>query len=191
MILLAALFLGLVAGWAWARWHKRAYQAPELKSVWLVPVAFLPQVLVAYLPAGPAWATSQAASVALPLSLVVFLAFVWLNRKLPGMPVLLIGLVLNLLVMAANGGWMPISPGTASHLPGGAEVLVAASGSRFGQKDILLPPSETRLGMLADRFLLPGWAGYRAAFSLGDIFIAAGVFWLLASSHPMPTDPKE
>jgi len=191
VILLVALLLGLLAGWASARWHKRTYRAPDLNSIWLVPAAFVPQLLVAYLPLGKAWATSAAASAALPFSLLLFLAFVWLNRKLPGMPVLLIGLVLNLLVIAANGGWMPISPTTASQLPGGGDALLAPSGSHFGQKDILLLPAETHFALLADRFLLPDWASYRAAFSLGDIFIALGAFWLLAVPGPAPISPKE
>jgi hypothetical protein len=33
---------------------------------------------------------------------------------------------------------------------------------------------------LADRFLPPTWFPYQVAFSLGDVFIALGVFWLLA-----------
>ena len=53
---------------------------------------------------------------ALPLSLVIFLMFVWVNRGLAGMPILLAGLVLNLLVISSNGGWMPISPTTAGKL---------------------------------------------------------------------------
>ena len=54
-------------------------------------------------------------------------------------------------------------------------------------KSILLKPEDTRLEFLADRFLLPDMWGYRAAISLGDMFIAAGAFWLLAfptSAHP-------
>jgi hypothetical protein len=124
---------------------------------------------------------SSAASLALPASLVVFLIFVWLNRRIPGMPVVLVGLVLNLLVITANGGWMPVSPETASQLPGGSPPSEATPGIRVGDKDILLRPEDTRLELLADRFLLPEWLGYRAAFSLGDAFAAAGAFWLLAS----------
>jgi hypothetical protein len=96
------------------------------------------------------------------------------------MPLLMAGLVLNLLVIAANGGWMPISPETASHLPGAGVLDAASLGTRFGQKDILLSTEDTRLAILSDRFLLPGWFHYAVAFSLGDMLVAGGAFWLLA-----------
>lgn len=181
MILLAALLLGLLAGAALARGLRRPYRLPDPGHLWLVPAAFLPQLLVVYLPVGREMEPVSAAALALPVSLVVFLIFVWVNRRIPGMPVVLVGLVLNLLVITANGGWMPVSPATAGQLPGGASPSEATPGIRVGDKDILLRPEDTRLELLADRFLLPGWLGYRAAYSLGDVFAAAGAFWLFAS----------
>jgi hypothetical protein len=120
----------------------------------------------------------------LAISLIGFLIFAWLNRGVHGMPVLLGGLILNLVVMAANGGWMPISPETAGHLPGGNSISVADLGARFGQKDILLQPEKTRLVFLSDRFLLPASFPYHVAFSLGDVLVALGAFWLLAGPSP-------
>jgi hypothetical protein len=181
VILLAALGLGLLAGWGRTRWHKQPYRTPEFVLLWLVPAAFLPQLVVAYLPTSdrivPAWLVPTI----LPASLLVFLAFTWLNRRLPGMPILMTGLILNLLVISANGGWMPISPDTASHLKGGAPLEATSIGSRFGQKDVLLLPEDTRLEFLSDRFLFPKWVPYQVAFSLGDFLVAIGVFWLLAN----------
>ena len=180
MILLSALILGLLVGLGWSRWRNQPYQAPTFKSIWLIPVAFLPQLIVAYLPATHQLFPDWLAASSLSFSFFLFLAFVWLNRRLPGMPVLMIGLGLNLIVMLANGGWMPISPQTASHLAGGDFVQPLSIGSRFGQKDILLLPQDMHLEFLGDRFLLPDWFPYKVAFSLGDILIALGVFWLLA-----------
>ena len=190
MILLTALFLGLAAGWAWARWRNRPYRAPELRVLWLVPAALLPQLVLAYLPASSSL-QGYVVSAILPLSLLGFLAFVWLNRRLPGMPILLIGLMLNLAVISSNGGWMPISPETASQLPGGGEPESAVLGSRFGQKDVLLLPQQTRLEFLSDRFLIPAWVHYPTAFSLGDVLVAAGTFWLLARQRAAPNSRVE
>ncbi len=148
--------------------------------MWLVLVAFLPQLVVAYFPATHYLLPDWLAASCLSASLILFLAFVWLNRKLPGMPVLIIGLGLNLLVMLANRGWMPISPQTANQLTNGNVLQSFSLGSRFGQKDILLLTQDTHFEYLADRFLLPGWFPYKVAFSLGDTLIALGIFWLLA-----------
>ena len=180
MILLSALILGLFVGLGWARWKNQPYQAPPLKSMWLVLVAFLPQLVVAYLPVSRYLLPDWLAATSLSASLIVFVAFVWLNRRLPGMPILMVGLGLNLVVILVNRGWMPISPFTASHLVDGNALQSVSVGSRFGQKDILLLPQDMHFEILSDRFLLPDWFPYKVAFSLGDIFIALGIFWLLA-----------
>ena len=180
MFLLLALLAGLITGVGLARRDNRPYQAPELRAIWLAFAAFGPQLMVAYLPATRDILPDGVASAVFVTSLLVFLAFAWLNRQLPGMPLLLAGLLLNLTVILANGGWMPISPETARRLPGVDVIPGLNPGSRFGQKDILLPAQDTNLELLTDRFLLPVWPSYRVAFSFGDALIAAGVFWLLA-----------
>jgi hypothetical protein len=180
VILLSAVVSGLLVGWAWARWRNLSYQAPAFRSIWLVLVGFIPQLIIAYLPLKQQFTRNWFAAAGLIVSLLFFLAFVLINRRLPGMPVLLAGLLLNLAVMAANGGWMPISPDIASRVIGKDVTQYSALGERFGQKDILLPTQNTHLGFLADRFLLPSWSPYQVAFSAGDILIAAGAFWLLA-----------
>ena len=180
MILLIALAAGLAAGVALARWRGHSYQPPELRVSWLAFLAFLPQFILLYLPYFRIRVSDQVSAVCLLASLLIFLGFAWVNRGLPGMSILLIGLALNLTVMAANGGFMPISPQTAGQLVPDGALLDFQSGDRFGVKDIYLPPLETRFEWLADRFLTPAWFSYRAAFSLGDVFIAIGAFGLLA-----------
>jgi hypothetical protein len=167
-------------GLGWSRWKGVPYKAPAFQSLGLVPIAFLPQLIVAYLPVTQYLLPDWLAASSLSASLIIFLAFVWINRKLPGMQVLILGLGLNLIVIMANRGWMPISPQTASHLIGADAIQAFSTGHRFGQKDILLLPQDTNFEILADRLLLPDWFPYKVAFSLGDILIALGVFWLLA-----------
>jgi hypothetical protein len=187
LILLSALVLGLLVGLGWSRWRNQPYQAPALQYIWLVLVAFLPQLIVAYLPATHYLLPDWLAASSLSASLIVFLVFVWFNRRLPGMSILIFGLGLNLIVILANRGWMPISPQTANHLIGRDVLQSFSLGGRFGQKDILLLPQNMNFEYLADRFLLPDWFPYKVAFSLGDILIALGAFWLLAK----PADQTE
>ncbi len=181
MILLSAILAGLLVGLGWARWSEHPYQAPELRHLWLVFVAFLPQFIVVYLPVTLNLFPDWIVAVLLIASQILLLAFVWLNRHIFSMYILLCGVVLNLSVMTANGGFMPISPQTASRLVPENVLQDAQSGSRFGTKDVLLSPQDTRFEWLADRFLPPAWFPYQVAFSLGDVFIALGVFWLLAN----------
>jgi hypothetical protein len=190
VILLGAIAGGLIFGWCWARWHRRHYQVPEIRSTWLVLVGFVPELLIVYLPTLDRILPDWLAAVCLSASMILFLVFVWINRRLPGMPILLVGLLLNLIVMAVNGGWMPISPEVASQVLGENVQKHVALGSRFGQKDIMLPPQDMHLGFLSDRFLLPAWSPYQVAFSAGDILIAVGAFWLLAWPSANTKQPK-
>lgn len=176
MILLLAILAGLLAGLVLASWRGLSYQAPKLQHLWLVFVAFLPQALVIYLPN----LSNGLVIGCLLASQILLLGFAWLNRHISGMPTLLAGAALNFLVMAMNGGFMPVSPQTAGQLISTERLLDFQLGSRIGAKDILLLPQHTRFEWLADRFLLPAWFPYQAAFSLGDVFIAIGVFWMLA-----------
>lgn len=169
--------VGLLAGFAWARWHGNPYRAPEFTYLWLVFVAFLPQFIVIYL---ANTFSNLVVAGCLLISQVLLLGFAWANRRTFGMPILIFGVVLNLLVMVSNNGFMPVSPQTASYLVPEDVLLDIQPGSRIGPKDILLQPQDTRFEWLADRFLPPVWFPYQVAFSLGDVFIALGVFWLLA-----------
>ena len=180
MILLLAIGTGLAVGLAWAKLRGHSYQVPKLNYLWLAMVAYLPQFFVTYFERTRALAPDWLAATAIITSQVLLFFFAWFNRRVPGMSVLIIGLVLNSAVMIANGGFMPISPQTAERLAGKERIASIDSGNRIGYKDILLPADETRLELLADRFLPPEGFPYQVAFSLGDIFIALGVFWVLA-----------
>lgn len=175
-----ALVAGLLAGLAWARWRGQPYQPPELQHLWLVLVAFLPQFIVVYFPITRSLFPDWLVVSLLLASQIMLLAFVWLNRRMMGMSIMLCGVALNILVMTTNGGFMPISPQTASRLVSQSNLRAVEPGSRFGTKDILLQPEDTHFEWLADRFLPPSWFPYQVAFSLGDVFIALGAFWLLA-----------
>lgn len=179
MVLLWAVAAGLATGVGRAGSQRVRYEAPVLQHLWLAFAAFLPQFLVVYLPVREVM-TEGWIAFCLILSQALLFGFAFLNRDHMGMKILMIGAVLNGLVMVMNGGFMPISPQTAGRLVSEDILATIAPGSRFGSKDILLQPEHTRLEWLADRFLPPAWMSYQVAFSLGDIFIAVGVFWLLA-----------
>ena len=180
MILWLGLVIGLVAGMGWSRWRGHPYHPPTINHIWLVIVGFLPQFLTVYLGNSRATIPDWLAAISIITSQLILLVFAWLNRHLAGMSILIFGLVLNMAVMVVNGGFMPINPDIAERLVGSEQIALFEFGNRIGYKDILLPKNKTRLEWLADRFLSPAEFPRQVAFSLGDIFIAFGAFWILA-----------
>ncbi len=184
MVLLLAIAAGLLAGLGWAHWRRQPYHSPQLQHLWLAFVAFLPQFIAIYLPGTRRLFPDWLVVVLLITSQILLLTFAWVNRHMAGMVILLCGAALNLAVMTANGGFMPINPQTASRLVSEDMLRDSPPGAELGAKDILLRQQDTRLELLADRFLPPAWFPYQVAFSLGDVFIALGIFWLLAKPQP-------
>lgn len=127
-------------------------------------------------------------------SLLLLLIFAWANRRHRSFWWLGFGLLLNLLVISANGGLMPISPETVERLGISAPPTGWILGQRLGySKDILLLEEETYLPWLTDRFVAPAWWPGQVAFSIGDVFIAIGAFWLLfhANGSPAPSPAEQ
>lgn len=181
MILLYAVVLGFAAGFVRARSNGRSLQLNPPMGAGLLFAAALLQVAAFYIPAIRKVMPDWLASLILVGTQFCLLGVIWLNRTQPGFAILGVGLALNILVIVANGGWMPVSPQVITELfPESTDAAIP--GMRVGwSKDILLLPAETRLWWLSDCFLLPAWFPQRAAFSLGDILIAMGIFWALWS----------
>lgn len=180
MILSAAVVLGLAAGLIRAWIGKRPYQIIALRLPGLVFFAFIPQWIAFYQSRLGRGFPDEWAPAFLVSSQLVLLVFAWLNRKQPGFWLLGTGLFANLIVIIANGGLMPITPEMVRKLNPGAPEGSWAIGERLGNgKDIVLPAADTHLWFLSDRFYPPDWLHYSVAFSLGDVLIAAGAFWLL------------
>jgi hypothetical protein len=179
MILVIAVFIGLAVGLCRAWIGKRSYRAFELKYPGLVILAFIPQFFAFYLPNVRQLLANNLVSILLVSSLIILLIFSILNIRKASFWPISIGFLMNFLVIALNGGFMPISIETVLKLIPGSEGTWII-GQRFGYtKDVILTSSLTKLWFLSDRFVLPDWTKVNTAFSLGDIFIAIGVIWLL------------
>jgi hypothetical protein len=188
MILLVGILAGFFAGFLRAKLNNQPYQPIQLKSWWLVLLAFIPQFLVFQFTPTSQRIPDEAAPFALVGSQIILILFFWLNRRQPGFYLLGTGLVLNFLVILLNGGLMPISPETIARLLPGSPAINFTLGERLGnQKDVILSIAQTRLWFLSDIFTLPGWLKVLVAFSPGDVLIALGAFWLFWSLGSLNT----
>lgn len=93
------------------------------------------------------------------------------NLRWWGIRLLAVGAALNLIVIVANGGAMPVTLETLQRA--GLLERVQADGTLARSKDVVLPAEEIRLYGLSDRFVT---TFPRAnVFSLGDVFLGAGL----------------
>lgn len=193
MILLVAVGAGILAGWSYARWQKRAWYPPVFQASWLAGIGFLPQWLAIYWPTSRVWLSNEIVAWCLVASQSLLLVFAVRNLSLPGMPLLAIGLGCNLAVIAANGGFMPMTVDAFTSLAGKQVLGQITLGERLGpgSKDILLSETQMLLPWLSDRFVFPEFMPYRVAFSAGDVLIAGGAFWLLCAGQAPRLDISE
>ena len=117
-------------------------------------------------------------------SLLIVLSAVAFNRHLPGMWVVFVGACLNFLVIAANGGQMPVdiaAQASLAKMPAAGEGLAAA---RFSNVAPLT--AESRLWFLGDILATPAWLPLRNVFSVGDVWIALGAAHLIQAPLAAP-----
>lgn len=185
LLLLATLVL------AWMSGRRRATTPHEvpIRALWLAPIALALQV-----PLWRAWGGAAWRGGLFLLSYGLLLLFCVLNRHLWAMRLLGIGFLLNFLVVAANGGFMPISPETLARIHPGTTPADWPTGLlRAGSKDMVLPADQTRLRFLSDTLVLPPPFPLPTAFSVGDLFIYAGftlLCWQVFSPPPLPSQNR-
>jgi hypothetical protein len=111
------------------------------------------------------------------LALIV-LWTVWHLRLLPGVWLVTLGGALNLTVVLANGGRMPVDPILAARQLGG----ILAQRGHIGQYAVMGP--DTHLGFLGDWLSL---GPLPEVYSPGDVLIAMGIaLVILISLHRIP-----
>lgn len=175
MPLLWAVAIGVVAGLI-RRGSLASLGQLRLRALWLIFTALLIQVLI--FPLGEAPVIQVGTAYFHLLSYALLLAFVALNRHYPEILVMGAGLFLNLIVIAANGGYMPASA-TALTRAGLSEVATALR-EGLSQGNTVLMGQETRLNFLGDFLYLPAGVPLATAFSIGDVVLGLGLAVLLA-----------
>lgn len=183
MLLIIAAVLGLAIGLATGGDIRRL---GDLRLRW--PLTVLVALAVKELGVWGPLAQSQVwAPLLYTISLVVLIGWAaWHIRRLPGVWLVVIGMVMNLLVVVANGGHMPVPPELAHR---GPRQLVEKG--HLGQ--YMLEGPQTRLAILDDRIQLPGLIGrlLPQAYSAGDLVMAVGLFVVTFLAPRVKSNPGE
>jgi len=171
LLLVGVLALGVAIGLAFGGSLR---SLSELTLHWW-PLALVGLALQVVPVSSHAWSVSL-----LIASYCVLVVFVVVNIRLPGMWLIALGFVLNLIVVGANGG-MPIGDPAlrAAYGSGAAEQrreLVQGAG---GAKHHLQRPSD-RLLYLSD--VIPIAGPIHIVMSVGDVASLAGAFWLVLAA---------
>ncbi len=154
-----------------------------LRWGWVALVAFGLQIYLIYFPEPASQGLASPRVFILISSYCLLLAVLWKNRSLPGIWLVGLGLLANFSVMLLNGGYMPITAEALAQVGHTRNLLGSEPGSRvLATKDILLPREVTRLWWLSDIFVLAPPFPIPTVYSLGDVLVAAGVFWLIQTA---------
>jgi hypothetical protein len=171
--LLAAIVVAVGLGYLLGG-RLRNVEGLRLRWWWLAPVGLAMQLA----PIPGHSDTAEGVSLGLLIaSYPILLAFALRNVTLAGFPLIVAGLVLNFIVISANGG-----------MPVGIHALIAS-----GQRDVLAPDvrkdiepkhhierDDDVLLQLAD--VIPVGDPINQVLSAGDIAIYVGVVWLIAAA---------
>lgn len=162
-VVLIVIIVGLVAGFL-ARGTLRNFERVDIHWWGVAAAGLVLQVLPLH-----RWFDDDVVVVgALLASYMLLIAFVWVNRRLPAAPLMLAGLLLNVVVIAANGG-MPVS---ADAIRATGSEAHALPGLIDDGKHHLMTPSDV-LTPLADVIGLP--PPLATVLSVGDVLLYTGV----------------
>jgi len=174
-IVLAVLLVPLLHG------DLRALSTLRFRLPGLLALALLLQVLVITLLPGPKTTLRLTAYLA---SYGLAVAFLFVNRRIPGLKLVGVGAFLNLVAIGLNAGVMPATQGALSTagVPPPGEVFANSA---------YVPGA--RLWFLGDVFAIPASWPLANVFSVGDVLIALGAGWAILAAglrgRPDTADP--
>jgi hypothetical protein len=95
------------------------------------------------------------------------------NLRLPGLAIISLGFCLNFIAIVLNGGYMPASPAAIA-----VSGLSQIDPGQAANNSIGAGP-DTRVAFLTDIFAIPSLFIFHNVFSIGDVLIAVGGFYLI------------
>lgn len=162
MFMLYSIVVGLALG---LLLRGRIARLGEVRLRW-APLAFAGLIVQIALFSEPVAAVVGAAGPPIyVLSTAAVLAVVVANLRVPGLAVVAVGAISNLVAILANGGYMPVS----------ADALVALGLDPATGYSNSAALDHVALAPLTDIFALPVWVPFANVFSIGDVIIGIGI----------------
>lgn len=152
----------------------------------LLVLAFISHILIFTPILGPYLNQTQT-GIIYSVSMFVVWFTLFLNWRLPGMPIMTLGVFLNWLAITLNGGFMPSS---VSALRSAGLHTQAALEPGVHHNNTVLVTESTRLPFLTDIFAVPASLPLSNVFSVGDVLLAIGVAWFIQSVMTAPRPEK-
>src|SRR4051794_30776322 len=151
----------------------------SLRNIATVQLRWLPLVIAGFvlqlLIFTPFARSPLVAFATLPIYVVsLSLLAIWVaaNWRIPGMSLIAIGLALNITVIAANGGHMPVLP-EGARLAGQYEAL--ATDEPRTSKHMLMESEQVRFWLLSDIIVIPRGVPGASVLSVGDLALTVGI----------------
>jgi hypothetical protein len=172
-LLLAVVVLSICLGYLFGG---RLHRLEALRPRWWGLVILGLGIQFIPLPEGVAGTDLVVRTAVLALSYSLLLTFGLVNVRMPGMVLVVVGLACNMTVIVVNGG-MPAS--AQALIDSGQEDVLALLRDQGADKHHLLTDDD-QLTFLADVIAVPQPIGQ--AVSVGDIFVYAGLTWLIVAA---------
>jgi len=141
----------------------RALAHVRIQSFWLIAGALALQVLA--ISVVPTWPRALLVGAHL-VSYLMAGWFVWLNRRVSGLPIVAVGGALNAVTIAVNGGTLPASRSAL------ATAGIHPVAGDFNNSGVLAHP---HLAWLGDVIPVPASVPMANVFSIGDLLILLGL----------------
>jgi hypothetical protein len=167
--ILFALIVGFIRGG-----NLKGISDLKFKWGWVFPILLLVQFTVFYFQNKNTLVASLSEWIFI-LVYIIGMFFLWQNRHYKGVYLILLGVGLNFIVMAVNGGRMPVSLEAASILdPMYADAII---NGLYGKHAVLT--NSTNLGFLGDIIPLTDPYPRDQVISIGDVVMNIGIFFFI------------
>lgn len=140
----------------------------QITAPWLILLAFMIQYPIMFL-------YPKILFESIIVSYAILFIFLYVNKTIPGITLMISGMFLNMLVMVVNNGRIPVETEAARDLsPSNFSTLLAGD---YGKH--IAMTAHTHLNFLGDIFYLQFPYPHPIIVSLGDIIFSIGIFVLV------------